>query len=122
MAEKRVQFNQIVKSQLPEYVQDDFPLVGEFLSQYYQGQEYKGGPLDLIENPLGLQTDETNNEAASIRRERSPRPFVRIYFIHWFCNGQGFNTCNDKNRKYSCPKFNGMDLKILGHIMFHLKK
>ena len=50
MAEKRVQFNQIVKSQLPEYVQDDFPLVGEFLSQYYQGQEYKGGPLDLIEN------------------------------------------------------------------------
>ena len=39
MAEKRVQFNQIVKSQLPEYVQDDFPLVGEFLSQYYQGQD-----------------------------------------------------------------------------------
>ena len=50
MAEKRVQFNQIVKSQLPEYVQNDFPLVGEFLSQYYQGQEYQGGPLDLIEN------------------------------------------------------------------------
>ncbi len=24
--------------------------MGEFLSQYYQGQEYKGGPLDLINN------------------------------------------------------------------------
>ena len=25
-------------------------MVGEFLSQYYQGQEYKGGPVDLIQN------------------------------------------------------------------------
>ena len=50
MSEKRVQFNQIVKNQLPSYVQEDFPLVGEFLSQYYQGQEYKGGPVDLIQN------------------------------------------------------------------------
>ena len=50
MAEKKVQFNQIVKSQLPAYVRAEFPLVGEFLSQYYKGQEYKGGPLDLIEN------------------------------------------------------------------------
>ena len=50
MTEKRVQFNQIVKSQLPQYVQEDYPLLGEFLSQYYQGQEYKGGPLDLINN------------------------------------------------------------------------
>jgi len=50
MSEKRVQLNQIVKSQLPSYVQEDFPLVGNFLSQYYQGQEYKGGPVDLIQN------------------------------------------------------------------------
>ena len=50
MPEKRVQLNQIVKNQLPSYVQEDFPLVGEFLSQYYQGQEYKGGPVDLIQN------------------------------------------------------------------------
>ncbi len=50
MTEKRVQFNQIVKNQLPEYVQNDFPLLGDFLSTYYLGQEYKGGPLDLIQN------------------------------------------------------------------------
>ena len=25
-------------------------IVGDFLSQYYKGQEYKGGPIDLIEN------------------------------------------------------------------------
>ena len=45
MSEKRVKLNQIVKNQLPSYVQEDFPLVGEFLSQYYQGQEYQGGPV-----------------------------------------------------------------------------
>ena len=50
MSEKRVKLNQIVKNQLPSYVQEDFPLVGEFLSQYYQGQEYQGGPVDLIQN------------------------------------------------------------------------
>ena len=50
MSEKRVKLNQIVKNQVPSYVREDFPLVGEFLSQYYVGQEYKGGPVDLINN------------------------------------------------------------------------
>ena len=50
MSEKRVKLNQIVKNQLPSYVKEDFPLVGSFLSQYYQGQEYQGGPVDLIQN------------------------------------------------------------------------
>ena len=50
MAQKKVQFNKIVKNQLPSYVQNEFPLVGEFLSAYYKGQEYQGGPIDLINN------------------------------------------------------------------------
>ena len=50
MTVKKVQFNKIVKNQLPVYVQDEFPLVGEFLSAYYKGQEYQGGPIDLINN------------------------------------------------------------------------
>ena len=50
MAQKKVQFNKIVKNQLPSYVQSEFPLVGEFLSAYYTGQEYQGGPIDLINN------------------------------------------------------------------------
>ena len=50
MTEKRVQLSQVVKIQLPSYVKEDFPLIGEFLSQYYSGQEYQGGPLDLIQN------------------------------------------------------------------------
>ena len=50
MTDKRVQINKVVKDQLPSYVRDDSPLVGEFLSAYYQGQEYQGGPIDIINN------------------------------------------------------------------------
>ena len=50
MTVKKVQLNKIVKNQLPSYVQSEFPLVGEFLSAYYRGQEYQGGPIDLINN------------------------------------------------------------------------
>ena len=50
MTTKRVQFNNIVQNQLPGYVQSDYPLVAEFLKSYYQGQEYEGGPIDLVQN------------------------------------------------------------------------
>ena len=50
MAEKRVQFNNLVQSQLPTYVRDEFPLIAEFLKQYYISQEYQGGPIDITDN------------------------------------------------------------------------
>ena len=50
MAEKRIQFSNIVQNQLPSYVKEEFPLVSEFLKSYYQGQEYQGGPIDLVQN------------------------------------------------------------------------
>ena len=50
MTEKRVQINKIVEGQLPSYVKEEFPLISEFLKQYYLGQEYQGAPLDLIQN------------------------------------------------------------------------
>ena len=50
MTEKRVQFSNIVQNQLPQYVQEEFPLVAEFFKSYYQGQEYQGGPIDIIQN------------------------------------------------------------------------
>ena len=46
MTTKKVQFNNIVQNQLPQYVQNEYPLVAEFLKSYYQGQEYQGGPVD----------------------------------------------------------------------------
>lgn len=50
MAENRVQINQVVQNQLPAYVRDEFPLIEEFLKQYYLGQEFQGAQLDLINN------------------------------------------------------------------------
>ena len=50
MPEKRIQFNNVVQNQLPAYTQNEFPLVSEFLKQYYLGQEFQGGPIDLIQN------------------------------------------------------------------------
>ena len=50
MTEKRIQFKNIVKNQLPQYVREEFPLVSEFLSQYYLSQEYQGASLDLLQN------------------------------------------------------------------------
>jgi len=66
MAEKRVQFNQIVQNQLPSYVKEEFPLVSEFLSQYYLSQEFKGAPVDLIQNiDQYIKVDETTNLVGS---------------------------------------------------------
>ena len=48
MAIDRVQFQDIVASQLPRYVREDFPLLTSFLEQYYVSQEYQGGVIDLV--------------------------------------------------------------------------
>ena len=50
MTEKRIQIKDIVKNQIPQYVKEDFPLVGEFLTQYYLAQEFQGAPIDLLQN------------------------------------------------------------------------
>ena len=46
----RVKLQDIVASQLPSYVVDDFPLLPEFLEQYYTSQEFKSGPVDILKN------------------------------------------------------------------------
>ena len=43
MAEKRIQFSNIVQNQLPAYTKTEFPLVSDFLKQYYLGQEFTNG-------------------------------------------------------------------------------
>ena len=50
MAVDRVKFQDIVASQIPDFVRDDFPLLVEFLEQYYVSQEYQSGTYDLIQN------------------------------------------------------------------------
>ena len=67
MTEKRVQFNNIVQNQLPSYVREEFPLISEFLKQYYQAQEFQGAPIDLIQNiDRYIKLDETTNLSGSV--------------------------------------------------------
>jgi len=47
---KRVTVKNVVENQLPSFVREDFPLIAEFIKQYYISQEYPGGPVDLIQN------------------------------------------------------------------------
>ena len=67
MAEKRVQFNNVVQNQLPSYVREEFPLISEFLKQYYLAQEFQGAPVDLIQNiDRYIKLDETTNLKDSV--------------------------------------------------------
>jgi copper chaperone CopZ len=50
MSENRVKFSSIVESQLPGFVRENFPLIGEFLSQYYRSLEDKSLPVDILNN------------------------------------------------------------------------
>ena len=47
---QRVQINQVIGNQLPEFVQSESPLFVDFLKQYYISQEFQGGSIDIAEN------------------------------------------------------------------------
>jgi hypothetical protein len=67
MTEKRIQFSNIVYNQLPAYVREEFPLVAEFLSEYYRAQEFQGAPIDLIQNiDKYIKVDEITNQPNSV--------------------------------------------------------
>lgn len=46
----RVKLKDIVSSQIPSFVRDSYPLLGEFFKEYYTSQEYTGSTLDLLQN------------------------------------------------------------------------
>ena len=67
----RVQIQSIVESQLPSFVQTDFPLLGEFLQQYYVSQEAPTASADVLHNIdqyvklVTLTTNSDNNQLRS---------------------------------------------------------
>ena len=50
MIETRIKISTIVANQLPAFVREEFPLVSEFLSQYYLSLEGQGSTLDILQN------------------------------------------------------------------------
>ncbi len=47
---QRVEINQVIENQLPEFVQTENPLFVDFMKQYYISQEYQGGSINIAEN------------------------------------------------------------------------
>ena len=47
---QRVEINQVIENQLPEFVQTENPLFVDFMKQYYVSQEYQGGSINISEN------------------------------------------------------------------------
>ena len=50
MTETRIKISSIVNNQLPQFVKEEFPLVSEFLSQYYISLESQGSVSDILQN------------------------------------------------------------------------
>ena len=48
--DKRIQVQDIIDSQLPEFITSESPLTSDFLKQYYVSQEHRGGVIDLTDN------------------------------------------------------------------------
>jgi hypothetical protein len=46
----RIKIQDLIRSQLPEFIADENPKFVEFLNQYYISQEHQGGPVDIAEN------------------------------------------------------------------------
>ena len=64
--EQRVKVQQIIDSQLPEFLRSESPKSVDFLKQYYISQEYQGGPSDVAENlDQYLQLDNFTQEVIS---------------------------------------------------------
>jgi hypothetical protein len=50
MVDSRVKVSSLIENQLPAFVREEFPLVSEFLSQYYRSIENQGQVLDILSN------------------------------------------------------------------------
>ena len=50
MINKRVKISSIVSSQLPRFIREDYPLLSEFLSEYYNSLDGKGLTNDILQN------------------------------------------------------------------------
>jgi hypothetical protein len=50
MVDTRIKISSIVENQLPSFIKEEYPLFGEFLSQYYTSLENQGGVYDILQN------------------------------------------------------------------------
>ena len=124
MSEKRIQFSNIVYNQLPTYVREEFPLVAEFLSEYYRAQEFQGAPIDLIQNiDEYIKVDKITNQVDSIILNGNATSFddtLNINIIkspsgtHGFPEKYGLLKINDEVITYTGKTFSSFTGCIRG--------
>ena len=97
MTEKRIQFSNIVRNQLPSYVKEEFPLVEEFLSQYYLSQEFQGAPVDLIQNIDNyIKLDQVTNQIDSVVLSNNISSIDNVIFVNVLESPTGTNGFPEK--------------------------
>ena len=107
----RVQVQDIVSDQLPGYIQDDFPLLGKFLEQYYLSVENNGGSLNILNNiDQYVKVDNLYDIKTSTGLAST------ISFVD-----DTITTELDTNFTYGFPERNGL-IKIDNEIIFYGKK
>ena len=47
---RRIRLSQVLESQVPDFINDEFPLFKEFLRRYQESNEIPGAPYDLLSN------------------------------------------------------------------------
>jgi hypothetical protein len=97
MSEKRIQFNNIVRNQLPSYIKEEFPLISEFLSQYYISQEFQGAPIDLIQNiDKYIKVDEVTHQIESVILSGDISSIDDVIFVDILFSETGTNGFPEK--------------------------
>ena len=107
MINNRVKFNLILESLVPEYVREEYPLVLEFLKEYYKSIENPGQTLDLLQNiDKYVQIDNITNLIDNTKLVTDINFFDTEIYVE---STQGF------------PKYNGL-LQIDSEVIFYESK
>ena len=111
MTLNRVHIQDIVSDQLPQFVKDDFPLLGEFLEQYFISIETNGGSLDILNNiDQYVKVDNLYDVKTSTGLAST------ISYVD-----DTINTEFETNFTYGFPEKNGL-IKIDDEIIFYKEK
>ena len=105
--EQRVKVQQIIDSQLPEFLRAESPKSIDFLKQYYISQEFQSGPSDIAENlDQYLKLDNLTQEVISGKTTlysdiSSTAEDIQVYSTKGFPNEYGLFRIGDEIITYT---------------------
>jgi len=127
--ESRVKIQDIVSSQLPNFILDESPKTADFLKQYYISQEFQSGVVDVAENldqylDLDNLTPEilTNNSTLSVGISTQEVDTVIVSSTKGFPNQYGLFKIDDEIITYTgltTNTFTGLTRGFSGITSYH---